>query len=89
MQHVFSDVIGDFTKLLLVDLESGGTQPWIEVCRKLQKKIRTYLKHTAFDGLDVMKEIARREQLGGKAAFPFAFTSRLTAGYESYWDFLG
>mgnify|MGYP000119805423 CR=1 FL=1 len=70
MQHVFSDVIGDFTKLLLVDLESGGTQPWTEVCRKLQKKIRTYLKHTAFDGLDVMKEIARREQLGGKAAFP-------------------
>lgn len=89
MQHVFSDVIGDFTKLLLVDLESGGTQPWTEVCRKLQKKIRTYLKHTAFDGLDVMKEIARREQLGGKAAFPFAFTSRLTAGDESYWDFLG
>ncbi|MFR6586632.1 MAG: hypothetical protein ACLUSL_01910 [Ruminococcus sp.] len=36
-----------------------------------------------------MKEIARREQLGGKAAFPFAFTSRLTAGDESYWDFLG
>ena len=33
MQHVFSDVIGDFTKLLLVDLESGGTQPWTEVCR--------------------------------------------------------
>ncbi len=85
--EVFSDVIGDFTKLILVDLYTDGD--WKSSCRKLQKRIREYMKHSAFDGLDVMKEISRREKLGGKAAFPFAFTSRLTSEDTSYWDFLG
>ena len=85
--QIFSDVIGDFTKLLLVDLDTNGT--WLENCRALQKRIRDHMKHSDFTGLDVMKEIARREQLGGKAAFPFAFTSRLTSEDTSYWDFLG
>ncbi|HNZ99585.1 non-ribosomal peptide synthetase [Ruminococcus sp.] len=89
MGHIFSDVIGDFTKLLLVDIKEQPANDWKEGCRILQKKIRSYLKHTAYDGLDVMKEIARREGFGGKAAFPFAFTSRLTSQDESYWDFLG
>ncbi len=85
--HLFSDVIGDFTKLLLVDLYSSGN--WKENCRSLQTRIRKYMSHSAFTGLDVMKEISRREMIGGQVAFPFAFTSRLTSEDSSYWDFLG
>ena len=88
MGQIFSDVIGDFTKLLLVDLHYDDSS-WVNSCKTLQKRIKLYMKHGSYTGLDVMKEIARREQLGGKAAFPFAFTSRLTSQDESYWDFLG
>ena len=89
MGHVFSDLIGDFTKLLLVDLHWDAEENWIDGCRALHRRIKEYMKHTAFDGLDVMKEFAREHQLSGKAVFPFAFTSSLASQDESHWHFLG
>ena len=88
MGQIFSDVVGDFTKLLLIDLHYND-ESWKSNCKKLQKRVKEYMKHSAFTGLDVMKELSRREQLSGKAAFPFAFTSRLTSQDESYWDCIG
>lgn len=87
--QVFSDLIGDFTKLILVDLHMEHGIHWVEQCKEIQKRVREYIQKSSFDGLDVMKEIARAEGISGKAAFPFAFTSRLTSQDESYWNFLG
>ena len=68
-------VVGDFTSLVLVEVEVGGGS-FGERVRGVQERLWADLEHRAFGGVRVMREVAR---LRGPAAalMPVVFTSVL------------
>lgn len=81
-KDVFGDVIGDFTQLMLIDFDFSTKYESINeeilmCCKETQRKLRKYLKHDSYGGIEVMKEYAKRNNLESGDGFLFAFTSRI------------
>jgi amino acid adenylation domain-containing protein len=72
-------VVGAFTsvELLAVDASAGPT--FAERARRVQAQLLDDLDHRLFDGVAVMRELARR---GGAAAMPVVFTSLVDVAFS-------
>ncbi|GAA1025439.1 amino acid adenylation domain-containing protein [Amycolatopsis albidoflavus] len=77
-----SRVVGDFTSLLLVADEPAVGESFRDAARRLQERVWTDMQHTAFSGIDVLRELARRSG-GPSAAMPVVFTSTMGMGQLS------
>ena len=71
-----ADAIGNFSQTLLIEiaLEPGAT--FADRTRVLQARLRADLDHRHFSGVEVLRELARRDP-GGDARMPFTFNSAI------------
>ena len=67
-------VIGDFTSLVLLEVDFRSSMPFTERARGLQRQLWRDLEHRAFGGVRVLRELARLYG-PGRAAMPVVFTS--------------
>ncbi|MFE6737505.1 amino acid adenylation domain-containing protein [Streptomyces tubercidicus] len=70
-------LIGDFTSTVLLECDLAGSPGPATTASRLQKRLREDLAHTAFSGVEVQREIARRRDGGTRARMPVVFTSLL------------
>ncbi|HEU4421787.1 MAG TPA: amino acid adenylation domain-containing protein, partial [Pilimelia sp.] len=69
-------LVGDFTGVELLAVDAGSGEPFAERARRTQAQLWQDLDHRSFTGVEVIREISRRQ--GPEAAlFPVVFTSAI------------
>ncbi|HYX24397.1 MAG TPA: amino acid adenylation domain-containing protein, partial [Thermoanaerobaculia bacterium] len=71
-------LVGDFTSLTLLAVDNSAAAPFGERAQKIQTQLFDDLDHSAFSGLRVLRELARRQGGHGPVMMPVVFTSTLT-----------
>ncbi|MET3493992.1 non-ribosomal peptide synthetase/type I polyketide synthase [Variovorax boronicumulans] len=69
-----NDIVGEFTSLILLAVDGDATLSFAARARQLQQQLLRDQAHDSFTGVQVMREIARREG-AQRAAMPVVFTS--------------
>ncbi|SCE99441.1 non-ribosomal peptide synthase domain TIGR01720/amino acid adenylation domain-containing protein [Micromonospora viridifaciens] len=69
-----SRVVGDFTSLVLLEVDFRESRGFVERVRGLQRQLWRDLEHRAFGGVRVLRELARVHGVG-RAVMPVVFTS--------------
>ena len=70
-----SKIIGDFTSVLLVGIHFKGSMNFIDKAKHVQEVLAESLDNKIYDGIEFIRDIARYNNLGTKAAMPIVFTS--------------
>ena len=81
-------IIGDFTKLLPLEVSMKNADLW-ESAIDVQNRIMDGLEHLSFDGTEIMRELSKSRGLIGKAILPVVFTCVLFDAPENYFEILG
>ena len=78
VKYKMEDVIGDFTTSILIPVyeEDRALEFW-KAAKQLMYVFMEAYKHSSFEGVEVIKEIARSQQMEGLAVMPIVFTSML------------
>jgi len=71
------DVIGDFTSLSLLEVDSTPDAPFLERARRITHRLWDDLDHRYYSGVSVMRDLARKQGTGLRAIMPVIFTSTL------------
>ncbi|WP_199434076.1 non-ribosomal peptide synthetase [Qaidamihabitans albus] len=75
-------IVGDFTGMVLFDVDTApaaeGEPPFAQKARLLQDHLRARLAHSAYSGIDVLRDLSHRE--GDPVLAPVVFTSALGLG---------
>jgi pyochelin synthetase len=71
-----ADAVGNFSETLLVEIEIDSRRTFAGRARALQTRLRRDLDHRHFSGIEVLRELARRDS-GGDARMPFTFNSAI------------
>ena len=71
-------LVGDFTNLLLVEVDLSEPRNFWTLAADLQQQLRTSTAHAAYSGIDVLHDLARRE--GGPVLAPVVLTSAIGVG---------
>jgi yersiniabactin nonribosomal peptide synthetase len=74
-----NNVVGDFTSLLLVEIDCGATAPFAERARRVQTQLANDMDHAHAGGVPMIRQLARRAG-GPRALMPVVFTSMLSFG---------
>ncbi|MEY9910942.1 amino acid adenylation domain-containing protein [Catenulispora sp. MAP12-49] len=72
-------LIGDFTGLLLLAVDGTDQAAFAEQARRLQESFRADVRHAAYPGVAVLRDLARRRP-GTMPSAPVVFTSALGLG---------
>ncbi|MGD9971998.1 MAG: amino acid adenylation domain-containing protein [Desulfatirhabdiaceae bacterium] len=75
-----NEVIGDFTSLILLNVDVTHEIPFMERTRKIQEQLWKDMEFRHFSGVRVLQELSRKNQGGGRTLMPVVFTSNL--GHE-------
>ncbi|ATV18445.1 type I polyketide synthase [Pseudomonas syringae] len=70
-------LIGDFTSVLLIDFQLGRGESPGQVMASTQARLWQRLAHTAVNGVELMRELGRRQGQTRQPAMPVVFTSML------------
>jgi pyochelin synthetase len=73
-----ADAVGNFSETLLVEVGIDRRLSFAERARALQTRLRRDIDHRHFSGIEVLRELARRDS-SADARMPFTFNS--TIGY--------
>ncbi len=76
-----NDLVGDFTSLNLLEIDQRRPETFSERARRVQQQLWEDLDHRYFDGVQVVRELARAQGSTLEARMPVVFTS--TLGYQS------
>ncbi|MCY1041447.1 amino acid adenylation domain-containing protein [Corallococcus sp. bb12-1] len=77
-----NDLVGDFTSLVLLAVDTSRPGPFQERARAIQQRLWEDLEHPYVSGIGVLRELNRRQgNLPGASTMPVVFTS--TLGLES------
>ncbi|MEK5097378.1 amino acid adenylation domain-containing protein [Bacillus sp. FSL W8-0848] len=80
-------MIGDFTTLMLLDINAeGAMKSFWNFALKVQDTLLEALEHRHYDGVDVIRHIARKNAMNKKAVMPIVFTSVLSENPEDSFD---
>jgi amino acid adenylation domain-containing protein len=71
------ELVGDFTSLLLLEVDASGDDPFETRARRLQGRLWEDLDHRLVSGVKVVRELARKRGGAGQVAMPVVFTSVL------------
>ncbi|MFC4015945.1 condensation domain-containing protein, partial [Nonomuraea purpurea] len=74
-----ADLVGDFTNLLLLEVNAEGELGFAERARLLQERFTSDMRHSAYSGVEVLRDLARSGAGRGVTA-PVVFTSALSLG---------
>lgn len=78
-------LIGDFTSIILVDIELPAIENFWDQARAVQKSLMQSLEHRYYDGVEFIRDISRHNNMGTKAVMPVIFTCALFDDKESEW----
>ncbi|WP_175510356.1 non-ribosomal peptide synthetase [Micromonospora phaseoli] len=81
-QPVHPDVahlVGDFTNLLLLEVDTGTERDFVEFARTVQERLRADAAHPGYTGVDVLRDVTRQRG-GTPVGAPVVFTSALSLG---------
>ena len=84
-------IVGDFTSMVLLEVDRRGTTTFLERARNLQKQLWQDLEHCQVSGVRVLRELARARGEFGGALMPIVFTNMLnlsSKGFPSLYDAL-
>jgi amino acid adenylation domain-containing protein len=73
-----NDLVGDFTSILLVEIDDPENNNFTNRARQLQKRLWTNLQHRFFTGIEVLREIAKQQKKKPGAHMPVVMTSVLS-----------
>ncbi|MFC4034727.1 amino acid adenylation domain-containing protein [Streptomyces polygonati] len=73
-----AELIGDFSSSLLLDADLRQELPFVEQVRRVQDGIRTALAHSAYSGVEVLRDLSRRQ--GSPVLAPVVYTSAIGLG---------
>ena len=74
-----NDIIGDFTSVTLLAVENSHAESFIDRSTRLQKQLWKDLEHRYVSGVEVVRELARRNG-AAPSAMPIVFTSAIGFG---------
>ncbi|WP_324825835.1 non-ribosomal peptide synthetase [Sinanaerobacter sp. ZZT-01] len=83
------NVVGDFTTNVLLDYTScqDGRTDLIGRLRELRDRMYLYFDHSAFEGIELIREIAKVQEIKTESLMPIVFTSMLFDGASNFdWD---
>jgi yersiniabactin nonribosomal peptide synthetase len=69
------NLVGDFTSLLMLEVEIDATETFVASARKIQKQLWADMEHREYDGVSLLREITRRRGGQGSQMMPVVFTS--------------
>jgi pyochelin synthetase len=75
-----NDIIGDFTSVTLLEVDSSGSTAFEAFAKRLQEQLWQDLDYRHFSGVRVMRELTRSQGGGPRAIMPVVFTSLLNLG---------
>ncbi|MFI9306593.1 amino acid adenylation domain-containing protein [Streptomyces triculaminicus] len=77
-----SAVLGNFSSTLLLEVDTRGTDDFVTRARRLQRQLWSDLEHSAFSGVQVLRELATRHgsPRAGRAPVVFASTLNFSSG---------
>ncbi|HEX9059459.1 MAG TPA: amino acid adenylation domain-containing protein, partial [Clostridia bacterium] len=84
-----SKIVGDFTSILLLDIRLRSGADFFENARAIQETLFDALEHRHYDGVEFIREISRRNNMGYKAIMPVVFTCSLQGEKKSSFEMLG
>lgn len=76
------ELVGDFTSVTLLACECEPGEGFAERARRINLRLMRDIGHSAYSGVRVLQERARRSGSGPSAAMPVVFTSALTVGRD-------
>ncbi|GGF50185.1 hypothetical protein GCM10007301_06860 [Azorhizobium oxalatiphilum] len=68
-------VIGEFSNLLILGMELPAQEPAAALCRRVREEMATLIAHSAYAGVDVMRDLSRHR--GTLEGAPVVFTAGL------------
>lgn len=71
-------VVGDFTNSVLVEVDASERESTVARAKRLQRELHTCAEHSAYEGLDVLRDLGRLR--GGPVTPSVVFTSGLDLG---------
>ncbi len=74
------EVVGDFTVVSLLTVDTGGDDSFEERARRIQRRLWEDLDHSDVSGVEVLREVSRAKGGAGNNLMPVVFTSGLFAG---------
>ena len=75
-----NQIIGDFTSLILLDIDLRQHTTFWEKAAKVQQVLFESLEHRHYDGVEFIRDLGRHRGLTGKVIMPVIFTSVLFSG---------
>jgi amino acid adenylation domain-containing protein len=72
-----NDIIGDFTSVTLLEVDNSAESTFEARARRVQQQLWDDLDHRYFSGVEVLRELSRRQGGQPGAVMPIVFTSRL------------
>ena len=83
------EVIGEFTKILILDASLSIGKSFWENCCLIQTKLLQGLSHQNYDGVELIRELSKTRDLQEDIAMPIVFTSMLFSERRNNIDSLG
>lgn len=80
LHPAINEVVGDFTAVTLLEVNMTGQPDFASLCRAVQGRLMEDIEHSAFSGVEVLRELARRTGRPGQALMPVVFTSTIGLG---------
>lgn len=84
-----NEIVGDFTEVDILEISPEYPSDFVERTRKIQNQLWEDLSHSAFTGIDVLREINRQSEK--KAIIPVVYTSTVGAAdseEQENWEFM-
>jgi amino acid adenylation domain-containing protein len=72
-------LVGDFTNLLIVEVDTGREGSFADAARRLQARVHEDMAHSDYPGLDVLRDLSRLHG-GERALAPVVYTSAIGMG---------
>ncbi len=86
MHPEVNDVVGDFTSLVLLEVDNTRPAPFVERARDIQRQLWRDIGHRLFGGVEVLREMNLRKSESGRIGMPIVFTGAVSlaaAGRDS------
>ena len=72
-----SEIIGDFTSVLLIDFDFRHSDDLIDFIKKTQQKLWESFAHNEINGVEIMRELSKLHSNKNQPLMPIVFTSML------------
>jgi amino acid adenylation domain-containing protein len=71
-------LVGDFTSILLLEIHDGAADSFDVLAKRIAAQFRSDLRHRAYGGIQLLREIAKKGDPDRPSSMPVVFTSALS-----------